>query len=212
MPRPPHVVIAGGGIAVAEAFGAAPVRRYPLDSIAADAEAKLLRDGVTQVSAPFSAVHLAGGGKLLYDELLVAVGAHRVPAVPGAVTFTGPDDVAAARAVLDGDEARNVAFVVPPGPSWPLPAYELALQAAAGSREVALLTAEPAPVAAFAPAISTGITGLPAADAVSITCGAAVTQSAGGSFLVRPGGPPIAAGHYVTAAPPSGAHAEATGS
>ena len=53
----------------------------------------------------------------------------------GAVTFRGPDDVPAVRRmvrrIVQGGRRglhTRLAFVVPPGAVWPLPAYELALQ------------------------------------------------------------------------------------
>ena len=94
-----------------------------------------------------------------YDVLLVACGAVPVPALPGAATFRGPADVEMVRSLLDELEAgavRSVAFTVPWGVVWSLPAYELALMTAAhvAAREladvsIALATPEQEPLQLF---------------------------------------------------------------
>jgi sulfide:quinone oxidoreductase len=69
-------------------------------------------------------------GEIGYDILLVAVGAVPTPAVPGALTFRGPADSERIGDVLRDLRAgaiRRIVFAVPPGASWPLPLYELAL-------------------------------------------------------------------------------------
>ena len=75
------------------------------------------------------------------------------------MTFAGRrDEVAAVRGVLNRFAAgriEHVAFVVPRGPTWPLPAYELALMAAGPDgdrpvrRRVSLITPEASPLAVF---------------------------------------------------------------
>jgi sulfide:quinone oxidoreductase len=103
---------------------------------------------VTGVDATAHRVRTADGATLVYDRLLLAPGAR--PALP----YTGarvlgfgalPHDLATAA-------AKSVAIVVPPGTSWTLPAYELALLTAADTgRDVRIVTAEAAPLAAFGP-------------------------------------------------------------
>ena len=85
-------------------------------------------DARARVGAPPATARQLG-----YDALVVATGATAVPAIEPALTFRGPGDVEAVRAlvrdVLRGN-VRRLAFVVPPGPVWPLPLYELALMTA----------------------------------------------------------------------------------
>ena len=66
----------------------------------------------------------------------MAVGARPEAHLPGALTFTGHREAAEVRAMVDGiaeaaaaGARTDLAIVVPPGCSWPLPAYELALLA-----------------------------------------------------------------------------------
>ena len=70
------------------------------------------------------------GTTLAYDVLLLALGARAVEAVPGALTFRGPQDSLRLRAQLErlrpGAPTR-VAFVAAPEVAWTLPLYELAL-------------------------------------------------------------------------------------
>ena len=96
-------------------------------------------------SPPSTSAHqlrTTAGAVMPYDVLLVACGAVPVPALPGAATFRGPADVEMVRSLLDELEAgavRSVAFTVPWGVVWSLPAYELALMTAAhvAARELA---------------------------------------------------------------------------
>src|SRR4029079_18860644 len=84
--------------------------------------------------------------------------------IPGSVMIQGPGYTGRFRTLLrDLDERRvhNVAFAVPPGASWPLPLYELALMTAAqvaehGLRKVrlSLVTPEQAPLELFGAAAS----------------------------------------------------------
>ena len=104
------------------------------------------------------------GRRLGYDLLLVAVGARSSVSIPGSVTVRGPRYTSRFRTVLrelDERHIRRVAFAVPPGTSWPLPLYELALMTSArvaerGLRQVelSLVTPESEPLELFGPAAS----------------------------------------------------------
>jgi sulfide:quinone oxidoreductase len=93
-----------------------------------------------------------------YDALLLALGARTEPALPGALTFTDQDALPEFERVLNSvraDAMRRVAFVVPPGARWSLPAYELAFHTAdlaahhAPLTRVAVVTAEREPLEDF---------------------------------------------------------------
>ena len=73
------------------------------------------------------------GSACSYDALLVAVGAGSEPAFRHVLTWTPETDAELFGGLLrDLDEGylKRVAFVVPPGVAWALPAYELALMTA----------------------------------------------------------------------------------
>jgi sulfide:quinone oxidoreductase len=99
--------------------------------------------------------------------VLVALGAKPLVAVPGAVTFRGPQDEGAFGAVLSAareGRASRLVFTMPAGISWPLPLYELALLTAVhladsgvGGVTIELVTPEPHPLQLFGTAASEAI-------------------------------------------------------
>jgi sulfide:quinone oxidoreductase len=117
-------------VAVAEPFGLASAQRFSLARFARDRGIRLELGRMSSVDTAARRVYTAGGGALGYDELLLALGARTEEAVPGAVTFRGPEDSARLRAALEqlhAGESLRVAFVAAPGTAWTLPLYELAL-------------------------------------------------------------------------------------
>jgi sulfide:quinone oxidoreductase len=177
--------------AVAEPFSAGVVERFPLAAIGADRNVRIHRDAMARVRVLDRAVETQGGESLHYDTLVLALGARAVEGVRGALTFRGPQDVARVRAVVDGlkDSAiRRVAFAVPAGTTWALPAYELALQTAAFLRgvapaaEVALVTPEAAPLDVFGAAASDAVAGLLVDAGVEVHTGGAAEEFADGEL------------------------------
>jgi sulfide:quinone oxidoreductase len=154
-------------LAVAEPFGLGEARRYDVVRIAADHRAAVHIAGIKSVDTARHTVVTWDGRELPFDILLVAVGAHPTASIPGSVMVQGPGYTGRFRTLLrDLDERRvhNVAFAVPPGASWPLPLYELALMTAAHVAErglrkarLSLVTPEQAPLELF---------GAPASEAV----------------------------------------------
>jgi sulfide:quinone oxidoreductase len=145
-------------LAVAEPFQAGSVQRIPLAAIAEDRGVRLQRDALARVRPYHRTVETQGGERLGYDVLVLALGARPVEAVPGALTFRGPQDVGRVTEIVEQlreGTFRRVAFVVPDGTAWALPLYELALQTAAAlgdsaaTAELTVVTAEPGPLAAF---------------------------------------------------------------
>jgi sulfide:quinone oxidoreductase len=145
--------------AVGEPFGVSAVRRFDLAEVAADIGAELLHGTASAVEADQCRLLVDGWRPIDYDALVLAAGAIPIGAVPGAITFAGPKDVPVIRALIGEiatSGASRLAFAVPAGNSWTLPAYELALLAAAHLRtasgdpaEISIVTPERAPLAAF---------------------------------------------------------------
>jgi len=178
-------------VAVAEPFSAGVVERFPLAAIGADRNLRIHRDAMARVRVLDRAVETQGGGVLRYDTLVLALGARAVEGVRGALTFRGPQDVTRVRAVIDElrqSAIRRVAFAVPAGTSWALPAYELALQTAAvvrgiaPSAEVALVTPEPAPLDVFGAEVSDAVAGLLSDAGVDLHSGAGADEFAEGEL------------------------------
>lgn len=190
--RPPHVVVAGGGIAgieallalraaagdalsltlvgparqlhyrpfaVLEPFGPRATRHYELEEICADLGVTRRRDAVAAVAAHGRTVITEGGEQIGYDALVLATGARAGVALAYAHTFfadASPESLQWVVQELERGDVRRVAFVVPPGRTWPLPLYELALMTAARVRaagvhdvELTLVTPEDAPLGLF---------------------------------------------------------------
>jgi sulfide:quinone oxidoreductase len=163
----PHAEFAYRPLAVAEPFGLGEARRYDLVRIAQEHGAALHLAELAMVDPGARAIVTRDGRSLGYDLLLVAVGARPEVSIPGSVTIQGPGYTSRFRTVLRELEERHirrVAFAVPPGASWPLPLYELALMTAArvaerGLRkvELSLVTPESEPLELFGRAASAEI-------------------------------------------------------
>jgi len=120
-------------VAVAEPFGLLSPERFSLPRIAADLGLHLRLAVLAGVDADAHTVVCADGETLSYDVLLLALGARPGEAVPGALTFRGPQDSGRLRAALESLHTGvplRVAFVAGPETAWTLPLYELALMAA----------------------------------------------------------------------------------
>jgi sulfide:quinone oxidoreductase len=153
---------------VLEPFAAGSAWSYPLARIAADAGFTHVRGKLARVDAAEHAVETTEGQRVDYDVLLLATGA--VPARPyaGATVFTGtPADAETLHGLVqdvEGGYTRSIAFVAPPGLTWPLPLYELALMTAAHVAEravpdvrLSLVTPESTPLELFGPAASDAV-------------------------------------------------------
>jgi sulfide:quinone oxidoreductase len=153
----PESTFAYRPMSVAVPFGRGHVQRLALADFARETSTRLVRGALTAVES--GRVLTSTGAALPYDALLVAVGAWSEPAVSGAMTWTPDLDQEVMGGLLaDVEEgyAKCVAFVVPDGAGWPLPAYELALMTAWDARdmgqddvEVVISTPESAPLAIF---------------------------------------------------------------
>jgi sulfide:quinone oxidoreductase len=183
---------------VAEPFGAGQVRTFPLSRLVEAAGARLRQGIVTRVDPEARTVRTAASDELPFDLLLLAPGAIAVTAIPGAVCFRGPADAAALAAIVDDALAgavERVAFAVPSGSRWALPAYELALLTrarlvdggAVGVR-VVLVTPEDAPLELFGPVASSAIAELLEARGIELVAGTSALGFGDGRLTIAPGG------------------------
>jgi sulfide:quinone oxidoreductase len=188
-------------LAVTEPFGVGEPQRFSLVGLAADRVFGFIRGELTGVDAAAHRVRLADGGTADYDVLLVALGARRADAVPGAVTFGGPEDAARLRTALGGlfaGQPLRVAFVAPPETAWTLPLYELALLTArwADAHELALepwvVTHEQRALAAFGAEASDSVAELLDQSGIRLWTGAfAEAVEDGRLWLSLEGGLPV---------------------
>jgi sulfide:quinone oxidoreductase len=146
-------------LAVREAVALGRARRYELSGIAKHTNAELVKDTLSWIDPPSRVAHTGAGRELRYDALLVAVGARQVADLKHATTFRDAEANRLYERVIEDvkdEHARSVAFVVPDGPVYPLPIYELALmtadaaaRAAVSGLELCVVTPEPMPLATF---------------------------------------------------------------
>jgi len=143
-------------------------------------------------------VRTTAGGAMAYDAVLLAHGAVPTPALPGALTFRGPADaekVAALLGELERGSVRRVAFVVPWGAVWSLPAYELALLTSARAEELgladvelSLVTPEGAPLEIFGDVASAAVADLLAERGIDVHAGAYPLDVRDGELRFAPEG------------------------
>jgi sulfide:quinone oxidoreductase len=213
-------------LSVRDPFGPRSTRAYDLEPLVQQAGARMRHGQIDGVDPDERLVTLGDGTQLPYDALLLATGVARQPALHGAGTFVGPADVPAFKSFVESlcrGAYRRVAFIVPPGPTWPLPIYELALQAgtrlrASGTEaQLAVITPEPSALSMFGAVASRaveralhdrGIAVHPATYAASLS-GGQLHLDLQGSVLVDaawsaprlaarvPGGVPVADGGFV---------------
>ena len=145
-------------MAVHEPFARASARRYPMETIAADMGARWIRDQLASVELDAWTVHTREGTELSYDALLLAVGAREASPYEHAHVFTGRTTDEAFHGIVQDIETgyvTSIAFVLPEGPAWPLPLYELALMTAERARSMnveprlTFITPEGRPLKAF---------------------------------------------------------------
>jgi sulfide:quinone oxidoreductase len=183
-------------LSVLEPFTGQPARSYPIAPIAADAGAHWIRDSLAWVDRDHRVVHTTSGRELDYDALLLAIGGVQHEPSPHVDLFTGRDGGQLYRRVLeeiDAGRTAQLAFVLPPGPVWPLPLYELALLTARRARtadrtlHMEFVVPEPRPLAAFGGNAGETMARLLADAGVTLHAGAQVDISSPRRLAVQPG-------------------------
>jgi sulfide:quinone oxidoreductase len=146
-------------LAVLEPFSAGETPELNLGRFADEHGVTLRRDTLVAVDPEAKTLVTGQGERLPFDVLLVAAGARMVETLPRALVFRGHDDSRQISLMIDeiiSGKLSRVAFAVPDGQAWSLPAYELALLTAATLRarnatadDLSIVTAEPAPLGLF---------------------------------------------------------------
>jgi len=193
--------------AVAEPFGGGDVRHAALEVLVDAAGATLCPGAIARVDGANKIVALEGGGERHYDVLVLALGARALPAIPGALTFRGRQDVPDLTALLAravSGEIERIIFAMPAALTWPLPLYELALLTATyvgehGSTavEIVLVTPEGRPLALFGPAATKAIARLLESGGIRVEA-ASVAHAWEDGILHLAGGATIAADAVVS--------------
>lgn len=121
-------------LAVLGPFGDGDVRHFDMKWLTYQSGATFHQRGIRKVDTKLKRVFATDGRSYSYDYAVIATGTKSIWAIPGATTFWGTRDDAGAqealgriRSLMDG----RLILAIPPGPTWPLPLYELALITAA---------------------------------------------------------------------------------
>ena len=183
-------------LSVAAPFELGETTRFELGGLARELGASFTLAGLTGIDEWRHVAHTSTNKQIPYDVLLVACGAVPFPAIPGALTFRGPADIERVQSLLEeivrGD-VHSVAFVIPWGAVWSLPAYELALLTstylqARGIQgvELTLVTPEAEPLQLFGSPASQAIRALLDENGIAIQVGAYAGAFADGELELIP--------------------------
>lgn len=194
---------------VEEPFSHQPAERRALAPAIERLGGRFLLGAVKSVRTDVHAVAVSRGStveELEYDLLLACVGGRHRAAYKRAVTFrfrsiSDPLEVDKLLVQAEAHDSRLLAFVVPPGITWPLPLYELALLTRRRAEEsgrsdlrITLLTPEEEPLIVFGRAASETVGQLLEARGIEFHGGAIVREEDDGTLRLTPGDEHIDAG------------------
>lgn len=200
-------------MAVGEPFTVARAERRALEPVVRELGGRFIPQPLASVDADSHVVELASGELLPYDALVVCVGSRpRAPYRRGLTfgTASSRRDLMGILADVEGGWSKHVTFVVPPGVSWPLPVYELALMterqawsACCDDVRITVVTPEPAPLALFGKVASDAVAGLLAERGIEVIAGSYAREEDDGRLVLAPGSRPVD-GRIVTLPVPHG--------
>jgi sulfide:quinone oxidoreductase len=181
---------------VEEPFSSQPAEQHALAPIAEQLEAQFIQQPVTAVLPEAHKVELADGSSLDYDKLILCIGARPRLAFADAVPLRTDGTVIPIDSLLretESSESGVIAFVIPPGRTWPLPVYELALMAQRRVRELGLhgveclvVTPEESPLIVFGRAASDAVNSLLVARGIKVRSAVRVKEAASGHLVLVP--------------------------
>ena len=185
-------------LAVREPFAFGPPSRYELGRIVTDNDANWIKDTLGWVDRDAQVAHTGGGESLRYDALLIAVGARQLEAFEHVRTFRDAEaDETYQGVVQDIEEgySKSIAFLLPDGPVYPLPLYELALMTAERAQsmgidalEMSLVTPEVSPMAIFGRTAGDAVAGLLERAGITVYSSAVAQVPAAQQVIVQPQG------------------------
>lgn len=176
-------------MSTATPFARGHAKTHKLAGLAPHLGVRVVADALAHVHGQATEIETRGGHRLPYDALLVAVGAESAQAYKRPQTWTPESDPEVFGGLLRDIEegyTKSVAFVVPPGNTWPLPAYELALMTAWDARgmgmddvAITVYTPEDAPLGMFGPKASAALREDLEAAGVGVETATIVTEQDG---------------------------------
>jgi sulfide:quinone oxidoreductase len=184
-------------LSVREPFARSHAERRPLADIAREFGVEHVEDAVARVRPEDHVVISQSGAEHPYDVVLLTLGARRLPAFEGALTFRSQEDVEQVHGLVqdvEGGYVRRVALVVPGGVTWPLPLYELALMLAGRARDMGLdveltvVTPEETPLAVLGSAAGAGVAELLEENGIAVSTSSFADVEGTGKVWLRPEG------------------------
>lgn len=184
-------------------FAAGDRFRLPL----AELGTNVLEGRIVAVDCAAREVKTSSDERLVYNALLVAVGGVQRSPFGRALAYGTPGSEERMHGLIQDLEdgyIKRVAFVVPPGGTWPLPVYELALMTAAraydtcGHVELTLVTPEASPLAVFGAEISRDVARLLSAAGISVRTQVNARMSGSNTLELHPGGERLGVDRVVT--------------
>jgi sulfide:quinone oxidoreductase len=193
---------------VEEPFSSQPAEQHALGPIAEQFDAEFIQKGVAEVRPEQHSVELADGSSLDYNKLILCIGARPRLAFEGAVPLRTDGTVLPIDSLLRETESSDsgvIAFVIPPGRTWSLPVYELALMAQRRVRELNLrnvecciVTPEESPLIVFGRAASDAVSSLLAARGITIRTAARAKDVVSGELVLVPNDERIKVGQIIS--------------
>lgn len=189
-------------LTVEEPFLSGVAARLELAPLALELGARFVPQAVQEVRPGDHAVELADGSSLGYDLLVVCVGGRPRAPFERAFTFPPVGPVASGVAewldAIPGNGQGELGFVVPPGVSWPLPLYELALMTSRQAKlrrrqgvRCSIFTPEAAPLIMFGVAASEAVAELLGQRGLAVQTGVHVHEKSDKSLVLTPGEHPL---------------------
>lgn len=181
---------------VREPFAYGTARRYPLQDITSRMDVTLRNQSFGWVDATARIVHTDSNEELVYDALVLALGARIRTRYSHAHTIDDRhlDDILHGLIQdVEGGYVKHVAFVAPGRMGWQLPMYELALMTVGRGYEagvkvsVTIVTPEEAPLAIFGIGASQAIAELLDENGISVITSAYAEVPSWDTVLVNPG-------------------------
>jgi sulfide:quinone oxidoreductase len=193
---------------VEEPFSSQPAEQHALAPIAEEFDAQFIQQGISEVRAKEQSAELADGSSLDYDKLVLCIGARPRAAFADAVTLRTDGTVLPIDELLrnaESSESGVIAFVNPPGRTWPLPIYELALMATRRARELGLQKVEPclvtpeeSPLIVFGRGASDAVSSLLAARGIEVRTAVRAKEVSGGQLVLAPEDERIEVGQVIS--------------
>jgi sulfide:quinone oxidoreductase len=194
-------------VAVQEPFSRPGAKRYPLRQITRKANAEWVEEALEWIDPDEQVAHTAAGRSLEYDALLLAVGARAEMPYEHVTVFDDAHADETYRGLVqdvEGGYTRSLALLLPEGPAYPLPIYELALMTAQRADSMGMegigvhvVTAEAEPLAAFGHGASQAVTELLETAGVRIHVGSHAEVPASRKLVVQPQGRQLEPGRIV---------------